>query len=142
VPTFSDHSLSRLYTCHANIIIIFKEVIKHYNCRVVWGWRNEEAQNDMFHAGLSKKMWPNSPHNTVTPDGEPCACAIDVAPWIQHVGIDWEDHQRFINFDGFVKGVAADMRFEVRSGSDWDRDWDLKDQTFIDRAHFEILLGA
>ena len=41
-------------------------------------------------------------------------------------------------FGSFVRGVAYKMGVEIRWGGDWDGDFDLKDQTFMDLVHFEI----
>jgi peptidoglycan L-alanyl-D-glutamate endopeptidase CwlK len=78
--------------------------------------------------GHSKVRYPNSCHN-VNP-----SLAVDAAPY----PIDWLDHERFIYFGGYVKGIAAQLKIPIRWGGDWDGDFTLKDNLFNDYAHFEI----
>lgn len=61
--------------------------------------------------------------------------AVDAAPW----PIDWNDTDRFLVFGGFVLGTAREQGLVIRWGGDWDSDWNLRDQTFIDLPHFELV---
>jgi len=83
----------------------------------------------MFHKGLSKLEWPNSKHNSLP------SRAIDVAPY----PIDWKDIARFTQLIGAYKGVALMLGYRIRCGCDWDQDGDIRDQTFMDYPHIEIL---
>ena len=74
--------------------------------------------------GKSKTM--NSKHLT--------GKAVDVAPY----PIDWNDRERFTYFAGYVMGIAAKMGIKLRWGGDWDRDHNLKENSFDDLPHFEI----
>jgi len=126
---FSEHSLNILSTCHPDLQFLFKEVIKHYNCAVLCGFRNEADQNRAFIEGRSKKKWGESNHNK-----QP-SLAVDVAPF----PIDWNNKEAFYHFAGFVRGLTLSMGIKIISGADWDGDFDLKDQTFFDLPHFELL---
>jgi peptidoglycan L-alanyl-D-glutamate endopeptidase CwlK len=96
---------------------------------VLEGHRDAERQADLFHRGLSKLQWPNSKHNR-----EPSE-AIDIAPW----PIDWRDTQRFYHLAGIVRTIAGEHEITLRWGGDWDSDFDLRDQNFMDLAHFELV---
>jgi hypothetical protein len=129
MPKFSKSSLKKLGECHPNIQSIFNEVIKHYDCKVLCGYRSEEDQTRAFDGGYSKVQYPNSKHNIVPSHG------IDVVPY----PIDWSDRESFYHFAGYVKGVADMHNVNIRWGGDWDGDLDLHDQTFFDLGHFELV---
>lgn len=131
MPQFSDTSLSRLETCDHRLIRLFKEVIKYYDCTIVYGHRGKEEQNKAFSEGKSKLQYPNSKHNKFP------SMAIDVAPYIPGKGIVWEAAQCY-TFAGFVLGLATMLCIPIRWGGDWDMDNDVNDQTFMDLVHFEI----
>lgn len=129
MPTFSEYSKGHLVTCDQQLQDLFNEVIKHYNCRVLCGHRAEEAQNLAYESGASQVRWPNGQHNSYP------SMAVDVVPY----PVDWDDLDRFKVFIGFVLGVASQMDIAVRSGIDWDGDWNFKDQQFVDMPHFELI---
>ena len=126
---FSERSLANLDTCHPLLQDLFHEVIKHFDCTVIEGHRTRERQMELFHAGQSKLMWPNSKHNR-----DP-SWAVDVVPY----PIDWNDTEMFYYFGGFVKGTAKQMGINLRWGGDWDGDNTFVDQSFHDLPHFELL---
>lgn len=128
MPSFSDASLYKLNTCDSRLIELFSFVVVLFDCTIICGHRNEEKQNEAFHNGFSKKQWPDSIHNKSP------SKATDALPY----PIDWEDWERNRTFGGYVLGVAARMALPLRWGGDWDGDWTLTDQSFIDLPHFEI----
>ncbi len=139
MPNFSRTSADRLATCHPELQRLFNEVVKHVDCTVLCGHRGEAEQNQAVKDGTSKTPWPQSKHN-VSP-----SLAVDVAPW----PVDWGNVgtpaqrasaiARFRMFSGFVLGVASQLGIKVRSGGDWDMDFDLGDQQFVDLPHFELV---
>ena len=132
---FGKNSKNRLSECHFNLQNIFNEVIKHYNCAVICGHRGEGEQDQAFHEGRTKLIYPNSKHNKKPSQ------AADVIPWFPNFPhIRWDDREAFYCFGGFVLGVAAKMEIEIRWGGDWDRDEDLHDQSFFDLPHFELIM--
>lgn len=130
MSAYSQKSKEKLATCHPDLQKIFNEVIKHYDCAILTGHRNEEDQNDAYNAApqRSKVKWPNSRHNTIPSE------AVDVVPY----PIDWDDRERFSHFAGFVLGISISMGIDLRWGGDWDSDTDLKDNNFDDLPHFEL----
>lgn len=107
---------------------LFTEVVKTYDCTVLEGHRNEADQNAAFESGKSKLKFPDGKHNGVP------SLAVDVAPY----PIDWNNTKRFYHFAGYVQGIAKMKGIKIRWGGDWDKDYDLDDQTFNDLVHFEL----
>jgi len=134
MPKFGKTSTTRLKDCHNDLQVLFKEVVKHFDCSVICGNRSQEDQDDAYNKGFSKVKYPNSKHNLFP------SLAVDVIPY----PIDWKDTKRMIYFAGFVKGIATKLKEEkkitnnIRWGGDWDSDTELKDNTFQDYPHFEL----
>lgn len=130
---FSERSKENLRECHPDLIRLFEEVIKVFDCAVIEGHRGEEEQNKAYYSGKSKLKYPQSKHNKIP------SMAVDVVPWHKEAPhIRWNDRESFVYMAGIVKGIAAQMGIKIRHGLDWDGDNDLKDQTFFDLPHFEI----
>ena len=130
MPVFSRNSKARLSTCQELLQGVFNEVIHHFDCTILCGYRTEEEQNRAAEEGRSTKRYPDSRHNTVP------AMAVDVAPY----PIDWEDLNRFRYFAGFVMGIAAKRGAPLKWGGDWDRDTQVRDNRFNDFPHFELII--
>jgi len=137
VPSFSDSSLRNLESCHEDLQLLFMQVVKTYDCSIICGYRDQEAQESAFSDNLSKVQWPNSKHNSLP------SMAVDVVPY----PLDWGDTARMYHFAGYVKAVAEQllndhlMGHELRWGGDWDSDTMVNDQDFIDLPHFELISG-
>lgn len=135
MPHFGTRSQTNLAECHTDLQTLFNEVIQHFDCSVIEGHRPEAEQNKAYYERRSKLQWPKSKHNK-----QP-AMAADVVPY----PIDWENTNRMRYFAGYVLGIAkmlkqqGRMNHEVRWGGDWDRDTKLRDQSFHDLPHFELL---
>lgn len=127
MPTFSNVSLSKLSSCHPDIQTLMYHVVKFFDCQVLEGHRTLEQQRLNVINGKSKTM--NSRHLS-TP-----SLAIDVAPY----PIDWEDRERFHYFAGYVMAIAAILGIKLRWGGDWDNDTEVKDNSFDDLVHFELM---
>mgnify|MGYP003670770275 FL=1 len=139
MPQFGQQSVRNLYECEQPLIDLFVEVVKHYDCSIIEGIRSQEEQDKLYHAGKSKLKWPHGKHNVT--DSQPMSLAVDVIPYpgvLDGISI-WQDLNRFYHFIGFVRGVAAHMEIPIRCGADWDGDNNLRDQTFNDLPHIELL---
>jgi hypothetical protein len=128
MPKFGKSSKARLATCDERLQKVFNEVIKHVDCSILEGHRNEQRQNELYDQGKSKLRYPSGKHNSLP------SKAVDAVPY----PIDWQDIERMRAFAFFVKGVAASMGINLRLGADWDGDFTCKDQSFHDLPHFEI----
>lgn len=135
MPTFSTQSLSQLASCHPDLQTLFHEVIKYFDCKINEGFRDEATQNKAFAEGKSKLRWPNGNHNQYP------SMAVDVYP----CPIDMKDTHRFYFFAGRVLGIADILKIQgkmlhsVRWGGDWNSDTEIKDNTFNDLVHFELV---
>ena len=132
MPKFGSTSKKRLSTCEKDLQLLFKEVVRGFDCTIVCGYRGEKDQNEAYERGNSKVKYPHGRHNANP------SRAVDVAPY----PIDWSDRDRFNYFAGYVKGIASQMGIDVIWGGDWDNDTDLKDNSFDDLVHFECTLSS
>ena len=131
MPEFSATSAGRLATCHTDLQRLFCEVIKHFDCAVLEGHRDQETQDRYFREGKSKLPWPQGKHCSKP------SLAVDVAPYV--TGHASYDMKHCLYFAGFVMGVANQMGIKLRWGGDWDGDNEaMTDQTFQDLVHFEL----
>jgi len=135
---FSETSKQRLETCHKDLKVLFAHVIQDYDCTIICGHREKADQDKAFAEGKSKLKYPQSKHNKIP------SLAVDAAPYEKGQGIDWKPRQMAF-FAGYVKGVADRLyhigviSHRIRLGIDWDSDYDIDDETFIDAPHFEII---
>jgi peptidoglycan L-alanyl-D-glutamate endopeptidase CwlK len=129
MPRFSQFSLDNLSTCDDKLQRVFREVIRHIDCRVTDGHRTQAEQDLAYNRGHSEKKWPNSKHNQLP------SKATDIVPY----PVDWEDRERFTLFAGFVMGVASQMGIRLRWGGDWNSNFVVQDNKFDDFAHFELV---
>ena len=121
MPSFSQKSINRIETCDPKLQVLFLEVVKHYDCSILEGYRNKADQNRYFAEGKSQLQYPRSKHNQLPSEG------IDVAPY----PIKWNDRDGWYQFAGFVKGVASQLGVKVQWGGDW--------KTFKDFPHWELI---
>lgn len=128
MASFGKKSQERLNTCDPRLVELFEEVVEHFDCTVIQGYRDEVEQNKAFEDGFSKLKYPQGSHNKYP------SLAVDIAPY----PIDWKDRDRFHLFAGFVKGIASQMGLNIRWGGDWNSDTHTKDNNFDDLPHFEV----
>ena len=128
MPKFGRASKKRLKTCDEDLVFLFEEVVKYFDCKVLEGHRGKKLQNKYFKEGKSKLKFPDGNHNKNT------STAIDVVPY----PVDWEDRERMTYFAGYVKGIAMMLGIPIRWGGDWNSNNDLKDNNFDDLPHFEL----
>jgi peptidoglycan L-alanyl-D-glutamate endopeptidase CwlK len=132
MPQYSDRSKKYLGQCDLRLQKVFNEVIKHWDCSIIEGHRDEETQNQYYYGTpkLSYKKWPDGKHNTIP------SRAVHAAPYPLPA---WKDVDLFRYFGFYVKGVADAMGIQITWGGDWDRDYDTRDQKFHDLMHFETV---
>lgn len=142
MPAYGANSLKNLTRVHQDLLKVFTTVIKRYDHSVTCGWRSHEDQQKALDAGLSTKKPGESTHNgwrqeasgVWLPDPTGISLAVDASPY----PINWDDIPRFNHFGHYVLGVADGLGIALTWGGDWNRNWNLKDQTFHDRPHFEL----
>jgi peptidoglycan L-alanyl-D-glutamate endopeptidase CwlK len=132
---YSKKSLDKLNTCHPDIQKVLKEAIKHYDITILEGVRTKERQEELVRTGMSKTM--NSKH-LAQDDG--FSHAVDCALY----PVDWNDRERFVFLQGYLKGLADQMKASgqithtFRNGVDWDSDGNIKEHSFFDGPHVEL----
>ena len=136
MPKFSQRSLSNLATCHPDLQVLFNEVIKYFDFTITEGHRNRADQEKAFSEGKSKLHYPNGKHNAFPSN------AVDAYPY----PIDFNDSSRIYYFSGFVMGIAQKLKDEgkishsIRYGGDWNMNNLVKDESFQDTGHFELII--
>ena len=149
---FGVKSKENLGTCHQDLQTVFYEVVKNFDCSVVYGYRSPEIQFELYKKGRElingkwvlvdkKKRVTNcdgidikSNHNTFP------SMAADVCPYPTM----YSDMNTIRHFAGYVLGVARTLKAygaiesDIVCGIDWDNDNDLSDQSFFDAVHFQI----
>ena len=116
-------------TCTADLQYIATRAIQIIDFSVLWGYRNEQEQNEAYEKGRSKLRFPYSKHNTYPSQ------AIDLAPY----PIDWKNIKRFIYLGGVMLGIAKEKHLRIRWGGDWNSNGILSDENFKDYGHFELI---
>ena len=69
--------------------------------------------------------------------------AIDAGPYyieLPHIRWDEKSLPRWYYFGGIVVDIARWKKIPIRWGGDWDMDTYVKDQSFNDLPHFELIL--
>lgn len=127
---FSKKSLEKLSTAHPDLQKIYHELIKVMDVTILEGLRSKERQEELVRTGFSKTL--NSKH-LKQPDGY--SHAVDAVPF----PIDWKDTERFAYMCGMIRGIAQQLNIKVRVGCDWDSDGVIKDHSFLDYPHTELL---
>lgn len=140
---FSVRSLEKLNTLHPDLKVLLQSLIKHYDFSIIEGHRGQEKQDNLFESGMSKVKYPNSKHN-MNPSK-----AVDIQPYpIDFDALssgDYKEYGRFYFMLGMAKAMAiglkrlGKMSHDIRLGADWDSDNELKDQTFDDLFHIELV---
>lgn len=128
--TYSVASREKLNTVHPDLRAIFELANKHWAHTIVYGARTPAEQKILVETGFSKTL--NSKH-LIQPDG--FAHAVDAVP----DPIDWKDRERILYFAGFILGIAAARGIAIRHGGDWNQNRQVKDESFFDGAHFELI---
>ena len=141
--TFGKSSREKLDTAHKDLQTLFEEVVKHFDCTVVYGHRSPEEQNKLYQQGRTlpggivtyKDGYEKLSKHNYSP-----SLAVDVVPY----PINWKDVDRIRYFAGFVMGIAKMLKGQgliendIVWGADWDNDTELSDESFVDLPHFQI----
>ncbi len=137
MPKFSQSSFSKLATCHPDLQTLFYEVIKHFDCTILEGHRNQADQEKAFNSGNSTLHYPHGKHNAQPSN------AVDVIPY----PINFDDEKLGLWFGGYVLGIAQKLKDEgkmthsIRWGGSWNGLGKLNSSHVLnDIVHFEIVL--
>lgn len=141
---YSKTSEAKLMTCHIDLQIVMRTVLRFFDHTIVTGHREKEAQNKAYDDGLSQLQWPDGNHNDMP------SMAVDAAPYIDGLGMirgnKPADMKYFYAFSHVVITVAKILKaagiitHDIRWGGDWDSDQNFDDQTFNDLYHYELVV--
>jgi len=134
MPKLSDLSITKLNTCHPDLVRLFQEVVKHYDCTIIEGSRSDVDQKKAFAEGKSKLDGVNQKSKHQVDKQNPLSLAADVSP----SPINWNDRERFILFAGRVEGIAEMLKIKIRWGGNWLNEDSMKNNKFDDLVHFEL----
>jgi len=139
---FSNKSKEKLNECHPDLRVILTEAIKHYDLTVLEALRTKETQEEYVRTGRSKTM--KSKH---LPQADGYSYAVDIALW----PIDWDNRERFVFLQGFLRGLAVQLlsqgkiSHDIRLGIDWSNSKKgplMKDKKlFFDGPHIELVIS-
>jgi peptidoglycan L-alanyl-D-glutamate endopeptidase CwlK len=137
MPRLSESSKAKLATCDPRLQEILNEAILYVDFVVLQGHRGEAEQNEAYRTGKSKLKWPHGNHNSMP------SRAVDIAPWLPGVKIDWTDLIAFGRLMGIVQALGARKGIKLRFGVDWDGDFRSvgpdPDESFLDAPHVELV---
>ena len=128
MPHFGSKSQERLIKVHPDLRRVLNSAIKEVDFTVVWGYRNEETQDQMYADGATKLPWPMSNHNTKP------SRAVDIVPYPALYDATYEE---FYELAAYMFEAAMDLEIRIMWGGHWknytgqgdmDRDW----------AHWEL----
>ena len=125
MPHFGKRSKQRLKGVDIKLQHILNRLVEIMDVTIIEGLRSQERQDELVKKGASKTRY--SKHI----EGR----AVDVAPY----PIDWEDRERFHYMGGMLRGIAHEMDVKIRWGGDWDSDGEIKDNSFDDLVHVELI---
>lgn len=128
--TWSLTSQRRLDTAHADLRRLFDAVLRDVDCTIICGHRGRADQEAAFNAvpRASWARWGESPHNFLP------SLAVDALPY----PIDWKDRERICLFAGFVLATARHIGVDIKWGGDWNRNFRIDDERFLDFPHYEL----
>ena len=137
MPKFSIASRDRLATCDQRLQDICNEAIQIIDFIVLTGHRNKADQDRAVAEKKSQKPWPTGNHNSLP------SRALDIAPWLPEVKIDWADLVAFGRLMGVVQAIAHRNGVRLRFGLDWDGDMRSVNrdpsESFMDAPHVELI---
>lgn len=137
MPKFSQSSKSKLGTCHQDLQVLFNDIIKDWDCTIVYGHRSVEEQQGLFAKGRFKPgdiVTYCDGVNKVSKHNHYPSLAVDVVPY-PSLFSDIEEIKRFA---AFVLDRAKDLKRDGYIDSDiqWGGSW----QNFKDYPHYQIKL--
>lgn len=137
MPKFSETSRARLATCDPRLQAILEEAIAIVDFTILEGHRGQADQDRAFAEKKSKLKWPHGKHNASP------SRAVDIAPWLPEVKIDWADLVAFGRLMGVVQAISHRQGVRLRFGLDWDGDFRSVNrdpgESFMDAPHVELL---
>jgi hypothetical protein len=134
VPHTSDPTCPSCETklCQAHVSLrdwFHKVKAANPNVHISWSYRGQEDQEKAFQEGKSKLHYPDSAHNKVGQDEQPCARALDLfqidedgvarfsPPFYAKLAAQCLDDRDPIRWGGTFKSLGDKDHFELASSS-------------------------
>lgn len=137
---FGARSEGNLVNVDSDLVLLARTVLGYgiFDFGITCGSRSKELQDRLYFEGRSKVRWPNSKHNLSIERKK--ALAYDFVIYVNGKATYGEKHKpSYYMAVGIFKGAAAELGINIRSGADWDGDFDTTDQNFHDLPHIEKL---
>lgn len=124
---FSKRSKDNLASADEKLQLLFNEVIKEFDCTVIYGHRTPEEQFELFKKGRERidGWWKVVDKSKVVTniDGKTKKSkhnykpskAVDVVPY----PLDWNDIESFKLLASVVKRKALELGINIEWGGDW-----------------------
>lgn len=109
MKNLTERDMNRLSTCHVDLQSIVIKAAALTPLMVIWGFRNEEQQNDEKKNGYSPLAWPDSKHNHME-DGLPQSLAVDLAP----LPLEWKNLQHFRVLASYMWQVSVQSKINLK----------------------------
>ncbi len=128
MPLLGTRSKKNLEEVDSDLVSVLLLAIVFYDFSVIWGFRNEEEQDQMYEEGHTRNPWPTSNHNTKP------SRAVDIVPYPN--GYD-ASYREFCELATYMFAAASILDVRLKWGGHWlnytgkgfdDRDW----------AHWEL----
>lgn len=145
MPQLGKQSQEKLDTCHIDLQLICKEVIKNIDYSITEGARTDAKQMQYFKEGKSKLDGVHKKSNHQVTKEEPLSKAVDVAPYPIDYSNKAKSLARFYHLAGYFFQASAKLLEEgkishkIRWGGDWNSNKDFMDNSFDDLPHFELI---
>jgi hypothetical protein len=128
MPTFGTKSKRALQKVDSDLVRVLEHAIIKFDFSVVWGYRNEAQQNEMYANGATRNPWPTSNHNHKP------SRATDIVPYPGGYNATYRE---FCELATYIYAAANELDIHIEWGGHWlnytgqgfdDRDW----------AHWEL----
>jgi len=131
---FGKRSIQKLSTVEEELQQVMIESLAYspVDFGIISGKRSAEEQKKIFLSGASQR------DGYIKISKHQGGLAIDFACY-EKGKLTWES-KYYYTVIGVVLSTARRLGYEIRSGSDWDRDGDFSDNGFQDLGHIEIIL--
>ena len=133
--SLSERSLERSKGVNPKLISLILLAIKRtpidFGVAYMGGKRTAKEQNVLFKKRVSKCDGYEKISKHQSGD------AIDLIPFVGSKAIDNKEMLSVIA--GVMFSCASELGIQIRWGLDWDSDGDIRDNTFNDQYHFELV---
>ena len=142
MPSFGTKSKERLATAHEDLQKLFNEVIKYFDCSILYSYRTPEEQFELFKQGREfiDGKWVKTGNVVTYLDGYDKKSKHNYLPSkavdIWNYPINWNETIKMEHLAGFVLGVAKMMynNGDIQNEIEWGGNW----KSFRDMPHFQL----